>query len=299
MDKKIEKICAFVETADVVFAVFDDHDFLIYANARFRDIFYLKPDEYLYWPDIMRRNFEASRGTVIENPDFDLWLKSTLSRRGKIARRAFETNTHDGIWLWMTETVDDDGWMLCLATDITPLRARGRDLRQERDTALKTSLTDELTGIANRRFLIECLGGMLDRKRDEVNRPQGCFAILDIDDFKQVNDRFGHAAGDQLLVGFAHAISQLVRRADCFGRLGGEEFGLVLPSATRSETRAILEQMLENTRRQVPFSDYPDFRYSFSAGIAEVLGNETHDEVYRQADIALYRAKRNGKNMIF
>nr|WP_272212162.1 GGDEF domain-containing protein [Marinicella sp. W31]MDC2878069.1 GGDEF domain-containing protein [Marinicella sp. W31] len=235
---------------------------------------------------------------MISNPDFELWLKGTLSRRGKVPFRAFETDVHDGTWLWMTETVDEDGWMLCLASDITPLRAQGRTLRQERDIALRSSLTDELTGIANRRFLMERLGDVVARQPEAGDGPFGCFAIFDVDNFKQVNDIFGHAFGDRLLIGFAQKVSALARRIDCFGRLGGEEFGLVIPRMTLLEAASAVERMLQEVGAHRPFADHPDFRYSFSAGIAPVQRGEDQTELYARADAALYKAKRTGKNKV-
>ncbi|WP_180897530.1 GGDEF domain-containing protein [Martelella soudanensis] len=298
MDRKLTKILRFVETAGVLFAVFDENDVLVYANRLYREAFFLGEQEYPYWGDIMRRNFEARRGTVISEPDFELWLQGTLSRRGKVPFRAFETDVHDGSWLWMTEAVDEDGWMVCIASDITQLLVKDRSLRQERDIALRRSLTDDLTGIANRRFVMERLSDMIARHGAGANAKPGCFAILDLDNFKQVNDRFGHFAGDRLLVDFARQISSLVRRTDCFGRLGGEEFGLVLPATTGAEAIAIIDRMLAQISALRPFPDHPEFSCSCSAGVAPVIPGEAQSELYARADIALYRAKREGKNRV-
>ncbi len=298
MESKLKCFLRFMDLTDVFFAVFDEEDRLIFANRKYRETFFLGAEEYPLWAELMRRNFHARRGTVISNPDFEMWLKGTLSRRGKLPFRAFETDVHDGTWLWMTETVDEDGWMLCLASDITPLRAQGRTLRQERDIALRSSLTDELTGIANRRFLMERLSDMVEREPDATRNPPGCFAIFDVDNFKQVNDRFGHAFGDRLLIGFAQKISTLVRRVDCFGRLGGEEFGLVLPRMTPAEAADAVEAMLEEVGALRPFAEYPEFAYSFSAGIASAALYEDQADLYARADAALYKAKRTGKNRV-
>lgn len=281
-----------------MFAVFDENDVLVYANRLYRAAFFLAEDEYPYWGDMMRRNFEARRGTIIGEADFELWLKGTLSRRGKVPFRAFETDVHDGSWLWMTETVDEDGWMICIASDITKLLVKDSMLRQERDIALRRSLTDDLTGIANRRFVMERLNDMIARDGAAANGRPGCFAILDLDNFKQVNDRFGHFAGDRLLIDFAREISLQVRRTDCFGRLGGEEFGLVLPATTGAEAIVIINRMLAQISSLRPFPDHPEFFYSCSAGVASVIPGEAQSELYARADEALYRAKSEGKNRV-
>lgn len=298
MKRKFRKILHFMEFSDVLFAVFDENDVLIYANKLFRDTFFLEQTEHPLWADLMRRNFHARRGTVVAERDFELWLQGTLSRRGKVPFRAFETDVHDGRWLWMTETVDEDGWMVCIASDITALRAQGRLLRQQRDIALRRSLTDDLTGIANRRYLMDRLDDILSGDNLSAAASPGCFAILDLDNFKQVNDRFGHFAGDRVLIEFAREISALVRRTDCFGRLGGEEFGLVLPGATVEEALEIINRMLGHVRALRPFPEHPDFAYSCSAGVSAVLHGEAQSEVYARSDMALYRAKREGKNRV-
>lgn len=298
MKTALRKINDFMKQGEILLAVYDENDRLAYANQKYRQVFFLEPEAYPTWAEIMRSNYHARRGTVISSPDFELWLKSTLSRRGKIPYRAFETDNHDGRWLFMTETVDEDGWMFCLATDITDLRAPDRDLRLERDIALKSSLTDELTGIANRRFVIARLAAMMQMPLTPAQPSTGCFAIFDVDDFKQVNDSFGHQSGDRLLVSFAQEISRLVRRIDCFGRLGGEEFGLVLPGANPDEAKTVVERMMSQVRTLSPLQSHPALRITFSAGISAAKPYETYDALYGRADAALYQAKRRGKDRL-
>lgn len=120
-------------------ALYDQDDVLPYANRSLRAAYNIPPDKQLSWSAIMRRNYEAGVGTVLKTANFDEWLVSTQSRRGKTAFRAFETDLVDGRWLWMTETVQPNGWMLCIASDITQLRADDRRLRQDRDLALRAS----------------------------------------------------------------------------------------------------------------------------------------------------------------
>ncbi|MGO7205692.1 diguanylate cyclase, partial [Rhizobium ruizarguesonis] len=223
MDEIFEQLLNLSARTQTLIAVYDSHDRLQYANSAFRSVYFIEPDESPLWPDLMRRNFELRRGTVIQTSNFDEWLRSTQSRRGKIGYRAFETDLHDGRWFWMTEAVQTNGWMLCIASEITSLRARGRIVRQDRDQAIKASYTDELTGVANRRFVMARVDDMLAAAQHGSN---GCLVVFDIDNFKHINDRLGHQAGDVVLRDFAHRIHQNVRRNDCFGRVGGEEFVL-------------------------------------------------------------------------
>ncbi|MGZ2504637.1 hypothetical protein ACVINI_005182 [Rhizobium beringeri] len=191
--RDIEQLLHLSARTETLIAVYDGDDRLRYANSAFRSVYFIESDETPLWPDLMRRNFQLRRGTVIQTSNFDEWLRSTQSRRGKIGYRAFETDLCDGRWFWMTEAVLKNGWMLCIASDITSLRAHGRTVRQDRDQAIKASYTDELTSVANRRFVMARVDDMLAAAQHGNN---GCLAVFDIDNFKHINDRLGHQAGD-------------------------------------------------------------------------------------------------------
>lgn len=290
-----------MEAAGACVAIYDDKDRLRYANRAFRAAWFVEKDEHPLWPDLMRRNFHAKRGTVIKAENFEAWLASTISRRGKAGFRAFETDLHDGRWLWMTETTQDDGWMLCMASDITSIRPDERALRQDRDDAIKASHTDELTGIPSRRFVMAKLADMLAAPTDASEGeggPVGCVAVLDIDNFKYINDRFGHSVGDAVLRDFAATLQGHVRKTDVLGRVGGEEFVLILPNTQAEAAEMIVGRMLEAVRLSRPLSDQTSFRYTFSAGISSAEWGTKADEIYRRADLALYAAKMRGRNQI-
>jgi diguanylate cyclase (GGDEF)-like protein len=297
MDDISERLAAMQGASSVLMALYDAEDRLRYANAAFRSAFALLPEEEPLWGDLMRRNTIAGKGTIILATDFETWLVSAQSRRGKLPFRAFETDLADGRWLWMTETVDQDGWMLCVATDITHIKASERDLRQDRDFALRASQTDELTSISNRRFMMASLDDMIRRQASAEN-VLGCVCIIDLDFFKRINDRFGHQTGDMVLVDFARRVHPLVRRRDSFGRIGGEEFMLILPDTTLSQGEMIVDRVLEAVRRARPVQTMPAFSYTCSAGLVELRAGETAREVYSRADAALYMAKQTGRDRL-
>ncbi|TAZ66875.1 GGDEF domain-containing protein [Rhizobium ruizarguesonis] len=295
MDEIFEQLLHLSARTETLIAVYDGHDRLQYANSAFRSVYFIEPDETPLWPDLMRRNFELRRGTVIQTSNFDEWLRSTQSRRGKIGYRAFETDLHDGRWFWMTEAVHTNGWMLCIASEITSLRAHGRIVRQDRDQAIKAAYTDELTGVANRRFVMARVDDMLAAAQ---HGSIGCLVVFDIDNFKHINDRLGHQAGDVVLRDFAHRIHQNVRRNDCFGRVGGEEFVLVMPSTGPEDAIAMVECMLTVIRFSRPLPESPDFSYTCSAGIAACAPSDSSSDLYRRADQALYAAKLSGRDRV-
>nr|WP_245943924.1 sensor domain-containing diguanylate cyclase [Acuticoccus kandeliae] len=291
------KLKALFEGSDVLVAAYDGFDRLRFANKAFRAAFFVDEHEEPLWSDLMRRNHLAGRGTVIRHNDFEAWLSNTTARRGKTGFRAFETDLVDGRWLWMTESVSSDGWMLCVASEITSLSAKNREVRQERDFALKAAYTDELTGTANRRFTMARVGEMLQREA-MPSGTLGCLAIIDLDHFKRINDRFGHHTGDLVLRDFVNRFQGHLRRSDCFGRLGGEEFGLVMPATPIEQAELILERMLVIIRQAQPLSERPDLTYTFSAGIAAAHPGDTITDLYARSDNALYFAKKAGRNQI-
>ena len=291
------QLAQLMENAGTLIAVYDPEDRLRFANAAFRAAWFISEGEEPLWSDLMRCNYHARRGTVINTVDFEAWLHSTQARRGKTGFRAFETDLHDGRWLWMTETMQPNGWMLCVASDISSIRTDERALRQDRDFAIKASQTDELTGLPSRRYVMGKLAELVCGA-DGSDRDAGCLAVLDIDNFKYINDRFGHGVGDAVLKDFAVTLQRHVRKTDIFGRVGGEEFLLILPNTAMAGAESIVQRMLVAVRQSSPLPDQTGFHYTFSAGLAQASRGDDPADVYRRADLALYAAKMNGRNRI-
>lgn len=286
-----------MEHAGNLIAVFDPEDRLRFANRAFRAAWFIEDDEEPLWSDLMRRNYHARRGTVVETANFETWLHTTQARRGKSGFRAFETDLHDGRWLWMAETMQPDGWMLCVASDISSIRPDERSLRQDRDSAIKASQTDELTGLPSRRYVMGKLGELVC-SAGGGEQDVGCLAVLDIDNFKYIIDRFGHGIGDAVLRDFGVTLQRHVRKTDVLGRVGGEEFLLILPNTTMEDAEAIVQRMLVAVRHSRPVPEQASFRYTFSAGLAWVARGDDPGSVYRRADLALYAAKMRGRDQI-
>ena len=151
--------------------------------------------------------------------------------------------------------------------------------------------TDPLTGLANRRKF----DAILDRRISSADG--GCVALFDIDFFKRVNDAYGHAVGDLVLETFARAALGCVRAGDHLARLGGEEFGLILPGATLDQATQVCERVRAAVAREVTTtpSGVP-VRVTVSAGIALIAPGSERLQLMRAADEALYRAKAAGRD---
>lgn len=168
------------------------------------------------------------------------------------------------------------------------------ELKQELEQMRALVHIDHLTGALNRSGLDHAYDREAARA-DRQQMPLGT-ALLDLDNFKQLNDRHGHQAGDAALMHFSQLIKRSMRPSDVFVRFGGEEFLLLLPSSGPEETaRALCRLQNDLTCSPLKFSNR-DVHITFSAGVTVRKHGEERDEVIRRADRALYSAKQAGKN---
>ncbi len=162
--------------------------------------------------------------------------------------------------------------------------------------------TDGLTGCLNRGATRTPVGHEIERSRRE-RRPLA-LVLLDLDHFKRINDSHGHAAGDAVLQGFAQAVRSRLRHSDIFGRMGGEEFCVVLPSTDRSGAHEVVDALRREVERLVV--EQPGavrLKVTVSAGtvvfdpLAERM-TPSADQLFARADMLLYRAKHAGRNQV-
>jgi diguanylate cyclase (GGDEF)-like protein len=186
--------------------------------------------------------------------------------------------------------------------DLHALQERiGRMLR-ERDhlaealqQAEALSITDDLTGLPNRRAFVQRLEQEISRSL-RTGQPL-TVALLDMDNFKDINDRFGHHTGDRVLHRFAQRIVREFRQHDLSARYGGEEFVLLFPVTWQDEARNALEKLRHQIRGETMEVGGTGIGMpTFSAGIAGYRAGESAEALINRADQALYRAKRLGRN---
>ncbi|MBN2886222.1 MAG: diguanylate cyclase [Chromatiaceae bacterium] len=171
-------------------------------------------------------------------------------------------------------------------------------LRAERMRTLRSLMVrDSLTGLFNHKTILEFLATSLSAAR-RAHEPLS-FAMLDLDHFKMVNDRHGHAAGDQVLMALGRLLRQHLRDGDLVGRYGGEEFAVVLSGANAETAKQRLDALREHFGRAVFRADEGvGFQASFSAGIATFPTFADAASLQEAADQALYQAKKQGRNRI-
>ncbi|MEA3082429.1 MAG: hypothetical protein QOC89_126 [Paraburkholderia sp.] len=155
---------------------------------------------------------------------------------------------------------------------------------------------DELTGALSRRAFLAAGDALLNAARR--TRSPVTVAIIDIDSFKTVNDSYGHAAGDQVLSHFAAFVTANLRVGDVFGRLGGEEFGVLCPATTAAEAVSLLDRLRVQLASSTPLELPRGLKYTFSVGVDQHRRDELLAQLMARADGALYAAKASGRNRV-
>jgi diguanylate cyclase (GGDEF)-like protein len=210
--------------------------------------------------------------------------------------RDFSGDAADVLAFLVNNTVTELG----IVVESSRRQAAEEKQRLERLVAERTAelerlaTTDALTGALNRRRLFEVATAELARAARYEHAI--CLAMLDLDHFKSINDRFGHAVGDEALRAVAEVARAQLRTVDVLGRYGGEELMVALPETAR-EPAAIALERIRAAVAAIQLSA-GEARLSISAGLVEVQRGESLDEALKRADAALYEAKRAGRNRL-
>jgi len=173
---------------------------------------------------------------------------------------------------------------------------RINELQGELDKASTLVRHDQLTGALNRRGLEETVDGEVARARRRQSPL--CVAMLDIDNFKKLNDSLGHDAGDAALIHLVTVARETLRPQDTLARFGGEEFIILLPDTTVEDANKALVRLQRELTKRIFLNDNEKVLITFSAGVTEYRVEDTLTSVTKRADEAMYTAKRTGKNRV-
>ena len=283
-----------LQYSSAVIGLYSPADRLVWANPTFRQAYALAEPDDMSFDEMIRHCYQTRQGAKIDGGDVEAWLALAHRKRRSRPQRSFVADLHDGRWLWIEETTLQDGWLLVIGSDITALKQHEHTLSQLRDAALQEAYTDALTGLYSRRYVLAQLDEAILRHR-ELAEPLS-IALLDLDHFKGINDNHGHAIGDKVLQHFARYLLQRVRQEDRIGRIGGEEFLLLMPGTPGEVAHRTVERLRRGLLPCRPLAEQPTLRYSLSAGVAMLGALDTLDSLFQRADRMLYAAKAAGRN---
>jgi len=272
----------------------DENDDIRYASASYRRAFCPHYDgARSNFMSVIAAAIKAGTGIKLVSQPLDSFARYISERRRKqVGSYSFAADTVDGRWWWVTDTKLANGWMLCVAQDVTALKREEFRLRDAHASALEEAQTDDLTGISNRRHGLrraEQLFTAAQASGDALS-----IALFDLDHFKGINDRHGHDAGDRALVHLARYIQLATNAADRFSRLGGDEFLLVANTDQAALGRCLVEAL--EGLPPLDLGDGVSLRLSVSIGVAQTMtSDDAWLDLMRRADRALYDAKASGR----
>jgi len=235
----------------------------------------------------------AIQAIVADLKQIERHENALLDRRSRLARdRARDSQLYQylltGIGL---------GLMVLAGFAVLAVRRAVAEEAKTRNELRRRAMTDELTGLTNRREFMASLERALAASRR--NRRPLALAILDIDHFKRVNDTYGHPAGDAVIRTVAKMAIEVMRGQDTVGRLGGEEFAIVLPDCSVADAYAACERLRMAVRGSgVEVADGHNISVTLSTGIATYVSGDDAESMIARADAALYEAKHGGRDQV-
>lgn len=264
----------------------------------------------LYVSPAYERIFGRSAGLLLA--DYNEWRNSIypddleyaerslaeVLRKGAVEDREYRIIAADGQIRWISDKCfinrqAEPGQPVIVvgfAEDITEKKQLEAELQ-------RLATTDVLTQSSNRRHFFECANREFEKARLEGSPL--AFLLLDIDDFKVVNDTYGHPEGDLVLQRIAESGRATLRRGDLFGRIGGEEFAAIFPGCAPDMAMQVAERLQREIQKLSFNHDGQTFGITVSQGLTSLTAqDQSLDSLFARADAAMYEAKRQGKNRV-
>ncbi|MCO6409845.1 diguanylate cyclase [Hoeflea alexandrii] len=272
------------------FVLYDKDDRLVICNERYREI-YAESAKYI----VPGASFEEIIRNGVENGQYpdaigneEAWIAERLEMHQNPGE-PIEQHLPGDTWLRVQERRTSEGGLVGFRFDITELK------RQEREL-IRLAWTDSLTDAMNRHRFMDLAGKEIERTKRRNGELS--LLLLDADHFKQINDKYGHAAGDAILKGLVERWTRSLRSHDLIGRIGGEEFSILLPEANAANAICTANRLRKEIA-EVPFAfEGQLLRVTVSIGVATLAAGEDLPSLMQRADRALYRAKEAGRDEV-
>ncbi len=237
---------------------------------------------------------------VLQNRAFTIWEQTPHIFKFKNYRPITSVAPfmyQNATFIPLTNTQGEVTHICVIIYDVTDVAVSKLELEEVNTELKRLSQTDRLTNLNNRGFWEECLKKEFQRQRRTKNISS--LLIFDIDHFKQVNDNYGHAAGDEAILHLAKIMKKNLRETDVGGRYGGEEFAVILPETDARHGSIFAERLRRLVEASMVVFNEVEIKFTVSLGIAEFHEDFTsHQKWIEAADSALYVAKSNGRNQV-
>ncbi len=281
------------------FGVYDQNDVMVFCNKAVSQIMGYDGSEALgrTFEENLRHSYATGSGVKADDDDVEGMVKRAKESMKTKGFSTFESDTVGGKWNQVSRLKTSEGYTFLYSTDITKLKSTENSLRDALRYVKKLAETDSLTGISNRRHFME--SGRVEFERSTRYGHALAVLSLDIDHFKSVNDTYGHQAGDRVLEAICRCCQKVLRNSDIFGRLGGEEFSILLPEADEKGACETAQRVLKAVSELKVEYEEKVITFTTSIGVAQISKNcEDLEMLMKQADEALYQAKHNGRNRL-
>ncbi|MEH6447660.1 MAG: diguanylate cyclase [Oleispira sp.] len=280
--------------------VLDENDKIIFCNKVVAGMYGLTDCDDLFgktFSQMVSHCYHTHTGIIIDTDNLDSWLAYAESKRRCQKYRRFEVDLHDGRWFQISEQLVHNDCIVMIATDITDKKNAESRLTEMSEELFLLATTDALTNVFNRRHFME--QALTEQKRCRREKYSYALLMLDLDSFKAINDNYGHACGDAVLISIADMIKLELRDYDLLGRIGGEEFAILLPNTTHTSALIISERIRCSIEHLNIESNGHSVKATVSIGVAlDENVDKDLEEMFLIADKFLYQAKENGRNQV-
>ena len=233
---------------------------------------------------------QQARPFAVPKEDFDLFVTDRLLQVKQSKPVPIDLKLADGGVFHLHCSIMSTGWRMVTCTDATDAAKRTEEMEQ-------LATIDSMTGLTNRRHFLQQAEAEW-RRYQRYHRPLSLM-IIDIDKFKHINEKYGHAAGDQVLISVAGVCRDTLRTSDTVGRIGGEEFAMLLPETSIERAGVAAERLRRHIAASSPRVGNKDIPVTVSVGVATASASMSgFDALMKLADQALYSAKIKGRNRI-